>query len=315
MIGPGAIVIAPPACGQRTLRWGLLFFTAIAVGCAGLRHQSPDPWKALARRDAMPLARLPQLVRKSRIVVVGEAHALVEPIDTVRMLLSDRESGAFTHVALEWPVSDQPDIDRFMSGDDTVMERFRRKYGQLPGATDEYWGIFSCVRQSNRRYPGQAVKICAVDVPHPVRDTAEEERDRHMFSGIEQTIQANPKHRVLVHAGANHTAKSGWVEVNTREGDAVPMPILGARLRERYAKGVVSIKILSPDDPLWKILKQEGAFKDPVVIPLTSQWPDPQSLFSFWRWHSGQPNGAARADAAYDYVVWWPTSRDGKRSR
>jgi hypothetical protein len=147
--------------------------------------------------------------------------------------------------------------------------------------------------------------IHAMDVPAPIRGTPEEERDRHMFLEVEKILEKNPQARVLVYGGSNHTAKIGRVDQRQ---------ILGARLCERYGKETVSIKVLSPDDPMWGRMKQERifVFGKPVVIHLTSSWPDPTRLFRFWGWQVDRSGGVS-ADAAYDYAVWWPTARKGSR--
>lgn len=300
---------------RRPLLSTLLLLGVLGAGLAALQLHHANAWMMLARRDAAPLARLPDLIRDRRIVILGERHALVEPLDTVRLLLFDpTQAGAFTHVALEWPASDQPDLDRFMAGDDRVLDLFRQKYGQLPGATEDYWALLSQIRENNRKQPKRAVKVCLVDVPSPVRNTAEEERDLHMFSGIERAIEADRQNRVLVYAGAGHAGKAGSINYKTKEGRLVLQQIFGARLHERYGEEVVSIKILSPDDPMWVKTKNQTLFTDPVVIPLTSEWPNPTGLFYFWQSHPDASGRAGTADAVFDYVVWWPTSRSGRKT-
>lgn len=299
---------------RRPLLWAFVLFILFTGGCGGRAYQRRETWVELARRDAVPLGQLPELVHGSRIVLLGEGHALVEPIETLRMLLSATNSCGWTHVAFEWSVTDQLDLDRYMSGDDTVMELFRKRYGQLPGATIEYFETFSFIREGNRAHPNRLVKACAVDVPHPVRNIAEAERDRYMFTQIEELIEASSSHRVLVHCGASHNRKSGVNDLPTREGSTVPQPTLGALLCERYPGSVVSIKVLSPHDPIWRRIKDEALFQNPVVIPTTIRWPNPQGLFSLYRWHPDPSGRDSSAKSVYDYLVWWPTSRDGKRA-
>lgn len=300
---------------RRPLLSTLILLGVLGTILALLQLRQANAWVALARRDAVPLARLPELVGGRRIVLLGERHALVEPLDTVRMLLSDATpSGTFTHLALEGSVSDQPDLDRFMAGDDSALELFRRKYGQLPGVTEDYWAFFSFIRDKNRERPAFRINVCLMDVPQPVRNTAEEDRDSHMFSVIERIVEANRQNRVLVYAGAGHLGKVGLIEYKTKDGNAVLLQILGARLRARYGDEVVSLKILSPDDPMWSKLKTRSPFTDPVVIPLTPEWPDPVGLFYFWQSHPDASGRAGTADAVFDYAIWWPTSRSGRKT-
>ncbi|MBI5385180.1 MAG: hypothetical protein HZA90_10890 [Verrucomicrobia bacterium] len=288
-----------------------------AGGCVGRQHQRQDDWVSVARREAIPLWQLAERVRGARIVILGETHALVEPIETLRLLLSETNRHRWTHVALEWSVSDQPALDRFMAGDDAVMKRFRKLYGQLPGATVEYLETFSFIREGNRAHPDHALNLCAVDVPHPVRNVAEEERDRHMFTRIEQILEASPSHRVLVHCGNSHAAKCGLLELPTRAGGKLPQPTLGARLCRRYPGQVVSIHVISRYDPMWWQIQKEAPFLSPVVIPASPRWPDAASLgLPLWGlplWHPDSPGRTVSAKAIFDYVVWWPTSRAGTR--
>lgn len=311
---------APDAIGNRNeyrrrpILWVFILLVVFITGCGVRTYERRETWVELARRDAVPLAKLPELVQGSQIVLLGESHALVEPIDTLRMLLSATNGGGWTHVAFEWSVTDQSALDRYLAGDDTVMELFRKRYGQLPGATIEYLETFAFIREGNRAHPNHPVKACAVDVPHPVHNVAETERDRHMFTRIEALIEGSPAHRVLMHCGAGHNPKSGVNHLRTREGGTIAQPTLGALLCARYPGSVVSIRVLSPRDPSWRRIKDEALFQNPVVIPTTIDWPGPRELFSFHSWHPGPSGHDSSAKSVYDYLVWWPTSRDGRRA-
>jgi hypothetical protein len=306
---------------DRTLRWSLipLILALAAGGCVGHQQRHTADWVSVAHREAFPLSQLAERVRHSQIVILGESHALIEPIVTLRMLLSETNRQGWTHVALEWAISDQASLDRYMAGEDAVLQRFRELYGQLPGATTEYIDTFSFIRQFNRAHPDHAMRVCAVDVPHPIRNVAEEERDRHMFNCIEALVEATPNARILVHCGNGHGAKCGILEYPTRAGGRHSIPPLGALLCRRYPGKVVSIDVLSRYDPMWWQVKNDAPFDSPVAIPTSSRWPNVLSLgLPLWqlpRWNSGSPGSSVSAKAVFDYLVWWPTSRAGTRGQ
>ncbi len=290
-----------------------LILVLLAGGCVGGQQQPKTDGVNVAHRKAFPLSQLAERVRGSRVVIVGETHALVEPIETLRMLLSETNRQGWTHIAFEWAISDQANLDRYMAGDDAVLLRFRKLYGHLPGATTEYFDTFSFVREFNRAHPDHPVRLCAVDVPHPVRNVAEEERDRHMFKCIEALMEATPNSRVLVHCGDGHAAKCGLLEYPTRAGGKQWEPTLGALLCRRYPGTVVAIDVLSPYDPTWSQIKNEAPFQTPVAIP-ASIWPDASAL-GLSTWHSDSPSKPVGGKAVFDYLVWWPTSRAGTRGQ
>ena len=158
-----------------------------------------------------------------------------------------------------------------------------------------------------------------LDVPHPIRNVAEEERDRHMFNCIEALVEATPNARILVYCGSSHGARCGILEYPTRTGDRQSIPTLGALLSRRYPGKVVSVAVLFRYDPMWWQVKNDAPFNNPVVIPTSSRWPDVLSLgLPLWqlpRWDSGSPGSSVSAKAVFDYLVWWPTSRAGTRGQ
>ncbi len=310
----GSFLIQDNRHPDRTLQWSFiaLILALAADGCVDRQQQHKADGVNVAHRKAFPLSQLAERVHGSRIVILGETHALVEPIETLRILLSETNRQGWTHVAFEWAISDQAGLDRYMAGDDAVLQRFRQLYGQLPGATSEYIDTFSFIRQFNRAHPDHAMRLCAVDVPHPVRNIAEAERDRHMFNCIEALMEATPNSRVLVHCGDGHGAKCGLLEYTARAGGKQCKSTLGALLCRRYPGKVVAIDVLSPYTPLWWQIKEKALFQSPVVIPASTRWPDTKSLgLTTWL----QPGMPVSAKEVFDYVVWWPTSRAATREQ
>lgn len=303
---------------KSALQWSLVILILAVDGCVSRQPQREAGWIRVAQREAVPLSQWAERIRDSRIVILGETHGLIEPIETLRTLLSETNRNGWTHVAFEWSVTDQPALDRFMAGDDAVLEQFRKLYGQLPGATTEYLDTFAFIRERNRAPPSNILQVCAMDVPHPVRNTAEEERDRHMFDRIVALIEASPSHRVLVHCGDSHGAKCGLMEYPTRAGGKQSQPPLGAQLCRRYPGKVISIDVLSHYNPVWWQIKNEAPFPGPVVIPASIRWPNVSSLgLPIWQlplWHPDSGESVS-AKAVFDYVVWWPTSRPGTRKQ
>lgn len=283
----------------------LTIFT-FAGPCIAGDQRVVSEWVRVAGRQARPIAELGKCVKRARVVLLGETHALVEPIETLRALLADTNGPGWTHVAVEWAITDQAALDRYMEGDDLALQRLREVYGQLPGATKEYFGMFTLIRERNRANPARLMRICAVDVPHPVRNVAEEDRDGHMFKRIEAILEANPKHRVLVHCGDSHAARCGALEYQTRTGGTKSLPALGNLLSRRYPNKVLSVDVLSRYTPMWWQIKNEGPFADAVVIPASKRWP-PAADLGLPIWRPESTNTVVSAAKVFDYVVWWPT--------
>lgn len=305
-----------PNRSVRTVRWSFiaLSLALAAPGCIDGRQQRKVDAGGMAHRKAFPLSQLAERVRGSRIVILGETHALVEPIETLRILISETNQQGWTHVAFEWAISDQTSLDRYMAGDDAVLQQFRKLYSQLPGATSEYIDTFSFVREFNRAHPERAMRVCAVDVPHPVRNVAEAERDRHMFTCIEALMEATPNSRILVHCGDGHGAKCGLLEYPTRDGGKQCKATLSALLCRRYPGKIAAIDVLSSYDPTWWQIKNGAPFQSPVAIATSTRWPDASSL-GLTTWRPDSPGRPVSAKAVFDYVVWWPTSRAATRGQ
>jgi hypothetical protein len=158
-----------------------------------------------------------------------------------------------------------------------------------------------------------------IDLPRPkiayVEDGVAHQRDRHMLEQVEQVLRSDSNNRVLVYCGALHAAKCGEWACPTKEGSKVQVPTLGAMLCDRDAASVASVRVLAPADPMWKELARAKAFTGPVAIRLTMHWPELGKLV-FCGDDYPDPASASKCIAhAYDYVVWWPTSRPGTRAR
>jgi hypothetical protein len=114
-------------------------------------------------------------------------------------------------------------------------------------------------------------------------------------AGVRELVFGLTKHGVILPQGS---------PVCQRAGDEPELP----NLHEQ----VVSVRVLASGDPMWRRIKDKGLFQHPVVIPLSADWPSLERLLAFRQWHA-DPSGARSAQLLYDYVVWWPASRPGKR--
>lgn len=292
-------------CSMRVA--GTVVVTLAFAGiCIAAQQRAVSKWVGVAGRQARPIEQLGECVKRARVVLLGEAHAFVEPIETLRLLLADTNGTGWTHIAFEWPVSDQAALDRYMEGDDLVLQRLRQVYGQLPGATKEYFDTFAFIRERNRANPARTMRVCALDVPHPVRNVAEEDRDGHMFKRIEALLESDPKHRVLVHCGDGHAARCGALGYRTRAGGKNSLATLGGLLSRRYPKKVLSVDVLSRYSPMWWQIKNEAPFEKAVVIPAAKRWPAASDL-GLPTWHPDPTNITVNASEVFDYLVWWPT--------
>jgi hypothetical protein len=293
----------PPAVRLQSPLAVVLAATIFLTGCG----QRDPSWISLATQNSQDLHHFADSLSQYRIVVVGERHARIEPIDTVKSLLFDG-GPAFTDLTMECPVSDQKIISDYWAGDDSAITRFEVAYAQTPGMSVEFCSIFQLVRQHNRKLPAQFIRVRFIDVPSPIRSTAEEARDEHMFYAIRRIVDGDPKRRVLVYVGSTHAHKSGTIGYSNQNGQQVQLPALCARLESAYPSNVVSIDVLSSDDPMWTALKGANAFKGVKAIPLTHQWPPADALFSLGTGAAFPP-----ADQLFDYAIWWPTSRAAAR--
>lgn len=276
------------------------------------RAYARPAWIALAKKDPVELAELPELLRDYRIVLVGENHGFIEPPETVKGLLAGAEGDRrFTHLAVEWYVSEQSNINRYLGGDDALLEQFQRE----KGVTAEYISVWTFVRDHNRAHPQHPIVVRPIDMPRPkiafVQDGVAPQRDRHMFDQVEKILAADGNARVLVYCGALHAAKCGLGRVPTKEGDKVQVPTLGAMLHERHSARLVSVKILSPNDPMWRELYRRRIFPQPVAIRLTPEWPELGKLVLRDDDYPDAASATKSIAQAYDYAVWWPTSRAG----
>ena len=302
------------------LRWrtwtSLAGATLLGVGLATwylLYVPTPDVI-ALSKNHATDLAQLPILLREHRVVLVGEWHGLIEPVDTVKRLLVETPSECrFTHLTFELPISDQPDADRYLAGDDTALKQLGQRYARFPIGTDEYVSLFSFVREWNRAHREQAITVRLIDVKSPVHGTLEEQRDEHMFGQIESILATSEGSRVLAYVGADHAVRSGFFHYDSKERSRVPAPILGPMLHRRHPGQVASIKVLHHGDPLWQKLAEAKAFTGPVAIRLTAAWTRPLKLIKVQAWRPDP--GTRTADQIFDYLIWWPTSRPGTKTR
>ena len=295
--------------------WRRVLAVAVLVGvCLGVVWYIRDVSRGLVEADGIVLAELPKVLAGRRVVMVGEAHALVEPVEFVKFLVSQvGEEVGFTHFCVEWSVSNQEDIDRYMAGDDAVLEALGVRLTGLPGITAEALSVFTFVREHNRRYPESAVIVRCMDVKHPVHSTAEEGRDRHMFEHVRAILEESPRNRVLVHMGAAHAVKCGSLGEPNAGGGREYLATLGNLLVNAYGGEVYSVKVLWDGDPVWSALRKRLRREEPVAFRLGEKSGDARAMFWVYSWWRSDRAGRTRADEVFDFVVWYPTCRPGTR--
>jgi len=292
----------------------VLVLVILACVCLAVIGYMRDVSRGLAESDAIALAELPEVLAERRVVVVGERHALVEPVEFVKYLVSRTGEGiGFTHLCAELSVSDQESIDQYMNGDDAAMEALAARLTGLPGITAEYLSVFTYVREHNRKQPESAVMVRLIDVKAPVRSTAEEARDQHMFEHVQAILEENPRNRVLVHVGASHAVTCGSIGEPSEKGGRVYLPTLGNLLVNAYVGEVVSVNVLSESDPVWPALRRRLGREEATAFRLTENSGDARAMFRFYYWWRSDRPGRTRANDVFDFVVWYPTCRAGMR--
>lgn len=187
----------------------------------------------------LDISKAIDLIEKSQIVLVGETHGSSEAPEIIKEMVPHN----FSHLFIEWPISDQKFLDDYMDGDDTVLEMLREEYFGCPNAAKEYFSLFSFVREYNRCYPEKQIILRPIDVPAPVRSLAEENRDQHMFQQIKTILDNNLESRILVYVGACHAAKTGTTPYPNAKGKWIYQRTLGSVLNQDYPGCCLSLKI------------------------------------------------------------------------
>jgi len=292
------MAVARERCALHVAGAIALLALSACGGCGATRE--------LRQAQAIPLPQLTDVTARQQIVVLGQTHLESEPIDTAKELLGGADD--FTHLALEWPVSDQPAFDAYMAGNEAALIPLKQYYSRFPTIGAESFELLAFVRNLNRQRPERQIRVWLIDVPQPVRSTAEERRDQHMAERIAAAFASRNDARVLVCVGADHAAKTGTDMYPDGRGRLIDQEPLGALLRERFGNdGVALVKVLSPADRLWERMRRCRRFDSPVALRLTPSMGEAQRLFRFYGW---RPSAARSAGSeVFDYVVWWPTCR------
>ena len=262
-------------------------------------------WLELTKENAQSLSSFMESLDGYRIVIVGEEHGRPEPRETTMDLLKADSKRPFNYLALEWPFTDQPVMDRYLNGDDSALDELKRKYdpAHFHGVSTNIWLLFESVRRFNREFTNRPIALRFIDVKFPVEDVAEEARDQHMFDEVDRILKSANTNRVLVCVGAAHAAKSGMVKYLNRHDEKVMMKPLGLLLDEHYHGETVSMKVLAPVDPMWRTFDQEKIFDSPTAIRFTLQWPESKKVISLAWWHpdSGKDEKTAKI---FDCAIW-----------
>jgi hypothetical protein len=265
-------------------------------------------------QDKVAWKDFPQALASKRLVVIGERHALVEPVETVKYLVSQTGGETrFTHLVMEWSESDQTALNAFMAGDDESWKSMQARTARLPGATVEYFSLFNFVRDFNRSYSDSPVQICLMDVKEPIYSTVAEARDQNMFRHIRQILAASPTNRVLVYVGAAHAAKTGTALYLGDNGEYAPLPTLGRLLAAAYPKELCVAAVLSPPDPLWCVMEKRKN-RTATVFRLGETFRNIREYVELGKWWQPEPtNAVVKANEAFDYLICHPTNIPGKR--
>jgi erythromycin esterase-like protein len=283
--------------------------------CSIASCSQPADHTPLKAQTPIDLPTLSQQLASCSIVLVGERHGLVEPVQTVKSLLSSAPADRrFSVLALEFPHSEQHAIDSYLAGDDDILKRLEHAYASTPGTTVEYYSLFGFVRDHNRRFKTDPIAVYCIDVNAPIRSTAEEARDQHMFDRLKSLLDSSPDVRILAYVGADHAAKCGTngYPRATGTGEA-RLTTLGTLLKNQLGPQFASVKVLSNEDPIRADLNTPQPPAAPVAYRPDPTWLDPLKLISFSEWQPDAPSPSVPLNQVYDYVIDCPTSTPAHR--
>src|SRR3954463_4811094 len=120
------------------LKWGSYVIAIVVLtSLPGFSACATD--RAIRGADITPLARVDSLLARQRIVVLGTNHLQVEPFETAKVML--KGNPGFTHLALEWPISDQAAFASYMAGDDPALEPVKQRCARLPSVSAEFFEL------------------------------------------------------------------------------------------------------------------------------------------------------------------------------
>jgi erythromycin esterase-like protein len=283
----------------------------LAILLCSITSCGPAP---LSPQTPIDLPTLSQHLASCSIVLVGERHSLVEPVQTVESLLSSAPADhRFSVLALEWPQSEQHAIDSYLSGDDDILKRMEQTYASTPGTTVEYFSLFGFVRDHNRRFKTDPIAVYCIDVNAPVRSTAEEARDQHMFDRLKSLLHSSPHVRVLAYVGSAHAVKLGTTGYRRADGAEVQLPTLGALLNNQYGPKCASICMLSDKEPVRAQLNEAHPLSAPAAYRPDASWTNPTNLLSISNWRPPPSSDVTSVNQLFDYVIDCPTSTAAHR--
>jgi len=268
----------------------------------------------LAPQTPIDLPTLSQQLASCSIVLLGERHGLVEPVQTVQSLLSSAPTDRrFSVLALEFPHSEQHAINSYLAGDDDVLKRLEHAYASTPGTTVEYYSLFSFVRDHNRRFKTDPIAVYCIDVNAPIRSTAEEARDQHMFDRLKSLLDSGPDVRILAYVGSAHAIKLGTTGYRRADGTEVQLPTLGALLNNQFGPKYAAICMLSDKEPVRAQLNEAHPLTAPAAYRPDASWTNPTTLLSINNWRPPPSSDLTSVNQLFDFVIDCPTSTAAHR--
>jgi hypothetical protein len=261
----------------------------------------------LVEKQEVKLENIRSLINKFDIVAVGETHALLEPIKTIKTIITAVHSEKpFTHLLLEMSVSDQKKIDKYMSGDDYSLDEIYCSLPNCPLKNKEFFSIFSFIRELNRKNPKHQILVKCIDVNSPIRNIESEKRNQYMFEKVKDVLSTHKKPRVLIYVGANHAAKVGQ--------DLFNQATLASRLKKNYPASFYSLLVLDSKASFWQKLIQNKKIKAPFVLPLRPRLIKLDEIFFQSKWWKYKNEKNIDAFEVFDAIIVWPimTSIAGK---
>ncbi|HET6770849.1 MAG TPA: hypothetical protein VFH75_04355 [Actinomycetota bacterium] len=177
-------------------------------------------------RDPVPEEPIEGIIRAfetAPLVALGEAHGVGEQADLIGELLgSPSFSDLVDTVVVEFGNAlFQPEIDRYVAGEDVDRDDLQRVWREVIGGIHSrvfespiYERFFTMVREYNRgRSPGRGLRVLLGDPPYDRAKSSDErlwslieQRDEHFAEVVEREVLARGRRALLI-AGAGHFSR------------------------------------------------------------------------------------------------------------
>ena len=216
---------------------------------AGVSKEAAEKVRAEINQNGQdPSSLLPELMKKNRVVAIGETHESPNPErDLGALAMADLKKAGATHLAIEAPERIQPELNEYMRTgklDPKVLPPLLRD--------NDYLKMLEAARTSG-------LKITAVDANRK-NPFAEREpyvnRDKYMADSVGEILDKNPANKVVFWVGSGHLEKSESPNYKTAAD----------LLKEKTSTVTIDPIYASRGDGLYPINEITTGVKSPVAV-------------------------------------------------